>query len=83
MEKAVQMPNNVKIDRLYTREFAVERIVGHTKKNARTRYLVQWYGYTSDDVIVRPPEHLKHHFIARYGRRIGRRATTANAQTSE
>lgn len=39
------------------REYAVDRIVRHVSEVDNVRYALQWYGYTSEDETVQPPEH--------------------------
>lgn len=54
------------------REYRVTRIVRHISEGDNVRFVVRWYGYTSADDTVKPPEHIFEHLITRYWRRVMR-----------
>lgn len=70
-------------DEFNTKEYALERIVGHTQRNSKTTYFIRWYEYVCKEDTVDLPELLPDHLITRFWCRIGKRTTVANAHRSE
>ena len=54
-------------------QYAVEKIIGHKGNRRNRRYVVRWYGYSSDFDTVEPPSNIPQHFITRYWRRQQKR----------
>lgn len=47
-------------------EYIVDRVVKHIRNGHHERYLVRWYGHTSQDDMIKPHQRISEHFINPY-----------------
>lgn len=48
------------------REYTVDKIIRHIGLGRNIKYVIRWYGYSSEDNTIEPPRRILYQFVARY-----------------